>query len=248
MYREAVSNQTIAPIKTLNLARALRKMRSKHDKRGLLKLAYILALAIWQYCNTKWMTSSWRPSNFCFVDHHNPEPGKDSSYPYISISEWGFDRDAKPASDDYGISIAARYPFLMSLGMLLIDIGLGTHQAAWDELPTMDSVCLTAHRILSANHDEWHLKHLKDIASSCFNNKLFVSLADSIGNESLRSLIFKEIVRPLELMYRASIGEELQCNRVGNLQAAEYPIEDSDAQEARRQLIEEDEHLLGSSL
>lgn len=243
MYLEADCPQTIAPVKTLSLARMLRGMGSEpeHTDR-LFQISYVLALTIWQYCNTKWMSAVWRPSDFYFVDEHNYDSGNSPairSYPYISIKKWSLDREATAASDDYsGMSLAARYPALMSLGMLLIDVGLGTHEAAWDECSSKDDICLRAHRILSANRGRWPLKDLEGIASSCFNNRLFVNLADSLGSESLRSLIFKEIVRPLEVIYRASTGEELQlqCKRSIYPQSAEDSIEDAAAEETRRRI------------
>lgn len=92
-------------------------------------LAYVLAQSVWQFYDSDWMKTRWTSETIQFVREYSPpfhegEPNVFASKPYFSVRFGEDDPDACESSSTFGE--IHRYPRVRALGIMLVEIGIGS--------------------------------------------------------------------------------------------------------------------------
>ena len=221
--------ETISLRSVLSFYRLTGKMR--------LVLAYILAHSTWRYYDSDWMRARWSTDTIHFAKEHSA----DRRYTRIYACKPCFSVNIPISEDDvvefYDGFVAHKYPRVLALGILLVDIGrdhpLQDERYSFEELQQrINSDCAIG--INTINRDK-HWPFLgglssavrtkyKEITQACFDKRLFVGkLVEDYNSgrakfktdqtvdqnvEERRSILQKRIVAPLE-----SLLEELDWTR-----------------------------------
>ncbi|KIW11595.1 hypothetical protein PV08_10896 [Exophiala spinifera] len=102
-------------------------------------LAYIIARSVWQFYNSDWMRTQWSTDRIHFVQERpvadRTRQMLDPSYPYLTFafdSEATSDAPVEYCTED---SIYHRYPLILALGIILIELCQRTpaDKSAYDE-------------------------------------------------------------------------------------------------------------------
>ncbi|KAM0345647.1 hypothetical protein ACHAPU_006301 [Fusarium lateritium] len=184
-----------------------------------LVLAYIISRSFWQYYDSPWMNTKWTSDSLHFL----PEPLSDeqqqadkgtglyASRPYYVVCFEKEGDEFMEYCDSY--SVIYRYPRLLALCMMLLEIGLG------EPLPTQH--CEALEGTLNAN---WNLaKRLVDkprswgdfdypdyrkVVSNCLNRTLFDEAGETEERDSevsvitRKAVLYEAVVSPLEKLLK----------------------------------------------
>ncbi|OAL30829.1 hypothetical protein AYO22_01449 [Fonsecaea multimorphosa] len=196
---------------SLSLSDALRIGRLSHEMKVI--LAYIIAKSVWEFYDSDWMSRPWSAEDIHFMQE---KPGNKRGEPLISINRpylavrWGEGDDRESESSNI-VGQIHRYPKILSLGWILIEIATGkrARDLSQNDQVNVNSDWLSAREFLSRTSpwDEFDYKNYWDAARNCFNNQFFLKGAmSSIGKEtfvdieSRRRMIMEEVVTPLEAL------------------------------------------------
>ncbi|EFQ25226.1 uncharacterized protein GLRG_00370 [Colletotrichum graminicola M1.001] len=171
-----------------------------------IRLAYIFALAIWQYYDTEWMPHPWTKSNIEITS----EIDSDDCYPYINPSLWRGRTSSKGRETLEETRIAGYgtvYPKLMALGILMVELRKGPtygdgSQTDMTEQRIRDN--MDYFNYLPRYGRDWNPDYV-NVIRKCFDSSLFQG---SSGVESRQHIIEREIVIPLERLYRYAVCNE----------------------------------------
>ena len=215
-----VPDQRLVHEPGISLAQILQQQRLTPKMK--INLAYTIARSVWQYYDSDWMGSGWTSRNIHFM----LERSKRSDHSYVNSSapclaaEFQNTQDTIPVY--HGIShLIHRYPRVLFLGMLLIDIA---HSSYEDEI--MDANQTQQYKAnkdylkgldILKNDSQWPALGTDDAArsdvrgayraatESCFDLKIFKSdttsssssIAD-VGVKEHREILYERVVWPLE--------------------------------------------------
>ena len=168
-------------------------------------LAYIVARSVWEFYDSDWMSRPWTAEDIHFLrerpDDGAEEPVVSINRPYLAV-RW--EELPNPETDISNvIGKIHRYPRILSLGLMLIEIGTG--QPAMDlfqgQPENINSDWLSAKAFLSKSTpwDDFDYRCYWDAARSCINNHFYLTAAPVVSEaESRRRMILEEVISPLE--------------------------------------------------
>ncbi|KAF5662958.1 peptidase S8 subtilisin kexin sedolisin [Fusarium heterosporum] len=185
------------------------------SNRMKLVLAYIVSRSFWQYYDSPWMNTKWTSDSMHFLSEPLPDEhqhadrsgGFYASRPYYVVCYEKEGDEFMEYCDSY--SVIYRYPRLLALCIMLLEIGLG------EPLPVQD--CEAMEGTLNAN---WNLaKRLVDkpkswgdfdypdyrkVVSNCLNRTLFDEAGETEKRDSevsvitRKAVLYEAVVAPLE--------------------------------------------------
>jgi nucleoside phosphorylase len=173
-------------------------------------LAYIVARSVWEFYNSDWMSRPWNADDIHFLQE---PPGDIDGQPVVSVNrpylavQW---RENQTLMDDTSTEVGKvhRYPRVLSLGLMLIEIGTG--KRASDLFPdyqkNVNSAWLSAKEFLvePSPWEDFDYRSYWDAVRSCVNNQFFLRANPAVGSDMLadvegrRQMIFDDVVTPLE--------------------------------------------------
>lgn len=173
-------------------------------------LAYIIAISAWEFYDSDWMSKPWSADDIHFLQEHpdenNGQPVVSVNRPYLAV-EWKKDQTS---NDDTSTVVGKihRYPRVLSLGLMLIEIGTG--KRARELFPNyqtnVNSDWLSAKDFLSkpTPWEDFDYRSYWDAARSCVNNQFFLRATSGVDGhmmadiEGRRRMILDDVVTPLE--------------------------------------------------
>lgn len=209
---------SIPLVKALQLHRLSTRMK--------IALSYILAQSFWQFYNSDWMKSRWTSEFIHFMLEKSLDDVRDAGEPKIKACNpcYSFrfnDSDSDFAEHCVAPRISHRYPRVLALGILLLEIGGEVPPPEDNAGPSQhQSIVLkinndwaTGKRVLkSTRWPDFDFKYSGTIAQSyktvvgnCFDEKIFKTNADQRpdqGIEDRRSIFYERIVYPLNKLLR----------------------------------------------
>ncbi len=183
-------------------------------------LAYILARSVWQFYNSDWMKTKWTSETIQFMPERDPAQKLYACKPCFAVQ---FD----DAGDDFAeycalYSVIHRYPRVLALGVLLIDIGRKTYlvHAPSEAVPLQRKINDDYVMAKKAFEDSsWPAfdgltnkivaKRYKAVVGNCFNRELFsratfdskgTNLSSEQGVEERRAILYERVVYPLHIL------------------------------------------------
>ncbi|KAK6514614.1 hypothetical protein TWF281_004812 [Arthrobotrys megalospora] len=221
-----VGIDTVTPLRYIQSATGisftdfLQTFRTKMSKIEKFRLAYILAKSVWQYYGSDWMRDPWTHEDIQFLEEHTDENSEDSlpsSYgPYLAPN---FAPSDTHTGEFYSEGLLIhRYPGILSLGVMLIDIIKGRLSPDFqgDQPYTYRKIreCYTLASI--AKNDLDCDVVYKAVVERCLDRKLFENAQfnpsdPQDGLETRQAIIYKEIVAPLKyLLAIPNVGSRLR--------------------------------------
>ena len=220
----------IANEESISLAEVLQRHDMVAKKRLL--LAYVLSKSFWQYYNSDWMSVRWTLGTVQFFHERLDEDEDDGAglldgSPYIALPPADSTPSLLSAEHLPNEAVVHRYPRLLALGMLLLDIGRRRRRGCTEESgqcgPEQETIeeristdLNSIRRALRPNSrwprldiQEEARQTLRAVLDNCSNPKLFeVDPANgSIGTvdggltiEERRAVIYRRIVHPLKCL------------------------------------------------
>ncbi|EXJ69231.1 uncharacterized protein A1O5_07267 [Cladophialophora psammophila CBS 110553] len=174
-------------------------------------LAYIIARSAWEFYDSDWMSRSWTAEDIHFMqelacDNDDVEPLIFINRPYLAVRR----EDASIIESETSSVIGQihRYPRILALGMMLIEIGTGRRARSLfsNYHENLNSDWHSARQFLSKTvpWDGFDYRAFWDATRNCVNNKLFLKgpIARIGGHtlvdiEARRRIIFEDVVTPL---------------------------------------------------
>lgn len=173
-------------------------------------LAYIIAISAWEFYDSDWMSEPWSADDIHFLQEHPDEidgqPFVSVNRPYLAV-EWEKDQTSKGDISTV-VGKIHRYPRVLSLGLMLIEIGTG--KRARELFPNyqtnVNSDWLSAKEFLSKLNpwEDFDYRSYWDAARTCVNNHFFLRATSSVDGhmvpdiEGRRQMILDDVVTPLE--------------------------------------------------
>lgn len=199
-------------------------------------LAYILALSVWHFYDSKWMNTLWTSQTIEFLWHYKYRHGKDkanlfATKPCFSVRFGESDRDACETTSTKGL--IHRYPRVLMLGVMLVEIGKG------EECSELKNIEDSRGQALSFNEAYWWAHgHSEDDAAwpnfdystyrravkNCLDLHIFAPLSTvhpnnpADGARERRETLFKKVVLPLEQLVQYT-GWMEELNTIEPMQA-----------------------------
>jgi hypothetical protein len=222
-----------------------------------LALAYILAQSVWQYYDSDWMKTRWTSKTIQFMKEcGNNGVSKQGNLftwkPYLSVRFGEEDPESGEFSDIDGE--IHRYPRIRALGIMLVEIGIGSPLHRSDQTRVGQSLAAKINEDLllamqySKNEKLWrdcdYPKYLGAV-SHCLDPGTF-ALAPCIrgqgdkeeveGLKQRRNILYDKVVFPLEELLQGT-GWMEQLTKIGPL---ETPTKSSTAQLVAEQSSNDD--------
>jgi len=217
-----------------------------------LLLAYILARSFWQFYDSEWMSSQWTTEavQFFWRCPDESHAKHDSSYcllkrsPYFTLT---LQKSHSLLAAEYlpTEEVIHRYPRVLSLGIMLLEIGQGKGHGKAAEYISTQGMTFEAkinnfvHDITKTLHKKaWPCFDLQEevrqayrfIVRNCSDSKLFeANLKESSSQnnsvltvEERRAILYKAIVYPLKELLQ-KLG---WLDKSGNIQSKDYDEDD----------------------
>lgn len=238
--------QVVEHAQTMSLATILQAYRLTAKMKAA--LAYILAQSVWQFYDSDWMSTRWTSETVQFFKEHislrrEGEPKLFASKPYVSVDFGNEDVDASESSSVVGE--LHRYPRVRSLGIMLVEIGIGLL------LPRSEREYATLSHTAQINRDwslateisnsedawqEFDYRKYRTAVSNCLSPAIFVNapfmpnaseeqLAE--GLKKRRKILYDSVISPLEDLLQGT-GWKDELDKIGPLTALSKarPIKD----------------------
>lgn len=213
------TDQVLINKPSVSLAQVLHQHRLSEKMK--INLAYTLARSIWQYYDSDWMGSPWTCETIHFMlegSHLSRQSCIDATKPSCTVH---FQAGAERLPERYNIPVIHKYPRVLALGMLLIDIGRtpyeqGSLAVATTQVERVNTDYMWGRRI-SERDPKWPDLGIADAArqrlrtvyktatQSCFDKNIFgdalvpASPKDgSVDVEEHRRILYERVVWPLE--------------------------------------------------
>ncbi|KAI4192241.1 MAG: hypothetical protein LQ350_008681, partial [Teloschistes chrysophthalmus] len=113
--------EPLEPTQSVSLTSVL--MHYRLTGKMKLILAYILAQSVWRYYNSDWMKTQWSTDSIHFLKIQAPDTAGTSLYAYSPCFAVQFLDPQIEVAEFYNGPVAHKYPRLLALGNLLLDIG-----------------------------------------------------------------------------------------------------------------------------
>lgn len=186
----------------------------KMSRKAKCILAYTLARSVWQYYGSDWMNTPWTHENIHFLDDHGSR-NQAAAKPFYCCRPYLVPQFAKAESDIpefcEGDSVMHKYPKVLALGILLIEIAKGELLEACKISRSYDNDSINEHFISawsSLTHgilgEDDDYTTYKDAVKKCLDFDLFVDApyipGESRPEESLkerRAILYAKVVSPL---------------------------------------------------
>ena len=232
-------DQNILHKPSIPLAKALKLHQL--STRMKIALSYILAQSFWQFYNSDWMKTRWTSEFIHFMLEKSPDDVRDVEQPKIKACNpcYSFrfnDSDSDFTEHCVAPKIRHRYPRVLALGILLLEIGGDAPPPEVDAGPSQhQSIVLkinndwvTGKSVLKSQRwPDFDFKSsgtiaqtYKAVVANCFDEDIFKTDADQgseQGIEDRRTIFYERIVYPLKKLLK-------DMGWLDNLEAIE-PIE-----------------------
>ncbi|CZR67281.1 uncharacterized protein PAC_17180 [Phialocephala subalpina] len=218
---EAPSPRNLKPVEGTSLAKLLDEA-SRITRRVKVLLAYTVARSVWQYYNTYWMSSPWTHEVIYFIEEKDKGNNYYKLHPYFSVH---FKKHHDLIRDFYtGPDLTFRYPNVLALGMLLIEIGTGKpfkeldQSTQWDETQINDLWSLAWTAAAKSNLGNATHETYAAVVQSCLDDDLFGEAPFDEANpeknlEIRRAILYSKIVLPLETLVD-SFRDDLELHEI----------------------------------
>lgn len=206
--------QTLGPDRGLHLGEMLRTFKMRHGMRPV--IAYIIAQSVWHFYDSDWMNVEWMTSSIYFINELSAENNEVAYYckPYLNASF----KNTETISPEYkeGLGIMHRYPRLLALGMILLEIATGQsiasegHPDQWNAQKINQQLTrLTVLLKTSRFEDDCNYPHYKASVEKCLNIGLFKNApfnpkSPKENLEERRSILYNEVVDPLKQLFEGT--------------------------------------------
>lgn len=206
---------------------SLSDMLQQHDVAvKKLLLAYVLAKSVWQYYNSDWMSVRWTPRSVQFFHERRGDDDDDDSAgpldgsPYVVLPNLDTAPSLLSAEHIPTEAVVHRYPRLLALGMLLLEIGRPKRRACRQRPPEQETIVERISTDLnnirralkpnskwpSLNVQEEARQSFKAVLENCSNPRIFeTDIANStdptdggLTIEERRAIIYRRVVHPLK--------------------------------------------------
>ncbi|KAH8800613.1 hypothetical protein F5884DRAFT_636397, partial [Xylogone sp. PMI_703] len=203
----------IVPGPSVSLAQVFRTRRLSTKMKII--LAYIIARSVWQLYDSDWLKTEWTINNIHFMIEQSPEIDceiqEGQLYACRPCFAFQFNNRRGPELEEYcdAWSIIHRYPRILALGILLLEIG----RVSSDD--SMDTPSQSLQAKLNNDHtrgvttlkrSNWPdfdfdsggtvVKAYKDVVRSCFDTKTLRNMPKDDVQER-REYLYKHVVSPL---------------------------------------------------
>ncbi|KAL7930206.1 hypothetical protein V8C35DRAFT_313804 [Trichoderma chlorosporum] len=231
-YRPSLLKQMVQPLPGISLANILENYHLSAKMKAV--LAYTLAYSVWQYYDTDWMTTTWTSETIQFIwESENSRPGHQSlvfpSKPYLSVQ---FDNE-DPFFDEYSTveDEIHYYPRIRTLGIMLVEIGIGSPLPKQDRGHQAQSIAATTNQYLTQAirclndgklWESFEFSDYRDAVKDCLDPKTFTLYGEAEetqqGLRQRRDMLYKKVVSRLkELLEGTKWMEQLTNNRIDPL-------------------------------
>lgn len=231
-YRPTLLKQMVRHLPGISLANILENYHLSAKMKTV--LAYILAHSVWQYYDTDWMTTTWTSETIQFVwESDNSLPGHQGllfpSKPYLSVQ---FD-NKDPYFDEYSTveGLIHYYPRIRTLGIMLVEIGIGSPLPKKDREHQAQSLAATTNQYLTQAirclndgklWENFEFPDYRDAVKDCLDPKAFTLYGEAEetqqGLRQRRDMLYKKVVSRLkELLEGTKWMEQLTNNRIDPL-------------------------------
>ena len=227
-----IHKQIVEHLPSISLADILRLYHLTAKMR--VALAYILALSVWQYYDSDWMKTRWTSETIQFMKDSTHGQGQLFAWkPYLSVRFSDEDRGSDEFSDADGE--IHRYPRIRALGVMLVEIGIGSPLHRSDKERPDQSLAAKVNEdlLLAMQYSEspklWRdcdYPHYLDAVRQCLNPGTF-ALAPCIrgvgdkeeveGLKQRRRILYDKVVFPLEELLQGTRWME-QLTTIGPLE------------------------------
>lgn len=216
--------EPLEPCESISLMNVLLNYRLTGKMK--LVLAYILAHSVWRYYNSDWMKAKWSTDSIHFLKIKAPDMSGTRIYACNPCFAVQFQAPNDEVTEFYNGVVAHKYPRLLALGNLLLDIGcqrlpLSRTSLSTDNLDQQinDDCALSMNTLrrddnwpyLGTMRDTSVRTKYKEITQACFDKNLFLpcmtaaSAMISIQKEpqsiqdaeERRGILYKRVVAPL---------------------------------------------------
>jgi nucleoside phosphorylase len=178
-------------------------------------LAYILARSVWQYYNSDWMKSPWTSKSIHFMFEPHSDPASSERNIYACRPYYAFQFDEPDGIEEYCHmpSIVHRYPRILALGNILVDIARNLQQVSAAELnqtpeSKINSDWSTGMKALrdedwpafNFSTDSQVAETYRRLVMKCFGEDILRRTQGNISNlvEDRRAFLYENVVYPLE--------------------------------------------------
>ena len=214
----------VVPGPSISLTQALKDYRISSKRK--IYLAYILAKSVWQYYDSDFMRAPWTADSVHFMQEskYNTDgdsvPGVDLLSPCFAYVPSILEQSKSTEYCD-SYSVLHRYPKVLALGVLLVDICRTRPPNANTKAKSLEAQInndFTSYsEIVRSNHwpnlEVWHedaIRTYKDAVCKCLDPKLFhippsSKTPDQEGIKRRRNALYTYVVLPLETLC-ADIG------------------------------------------
>lgn len=221
-------------------------------------LAYILAHSVWQYYDTDWMATTWTSETIEFIwENEDSLPGRlFPSKPYLSVQFGNED----PYFGEYSTmeGVIHYYPRIRALGIMLVEIGIGSPLPKPDREHQGQSLAATtnqnltqAFRCLNKGNlwENFEFPDYRDAVKDCLDPKTFIFHGEAEetqqGLEYRRDMLYRKVVSRLkELLEGTKWMEQLTNNTIGPLNTSirNTPVQQVDQQSLNDGLWGQQDH------
>lgn len=210
--------QQVDPGPSISLRGILQTHRLSN--RMKLVLAYIISRSFWQYYDSPWMGTKWTSDSIHFlrepvVDDDVPDVERGGLYassPYFVVEFSGEENDEFVEYCD-SFSVIYRYPRLLALCILLLEIGRGESLSLEDHGSTeanLNATWTLAKRLADKNKawGDFDYPDYRKAVLNCLSRKLFEesSTTDQTRPEmdifTRKAVVYKTVVQPLEKLLK----------------------------------------------
>jgi hypothetical protein len=228
---EEVAQRNVKTVEGMSLADLLARARSSMPKSVKIQIAYTIAKSVWQYYNSFWMSNPWTHENIYFLEERIRGTSSYKPHPYFAGH---FKKHKRKIRDFYTAQdLTFNYPYVLALGMLLIEIVTGNpfkdkdYSGQWDETQINDYFDLAWKAAAQCNlGDSLVDKGFAAVLQNCLDVDLFHVAPFDEDNptknlEDRQSILYSKVVLPLEKLDNAYRGhwELPEIQREGNVQA-----------------------------
>ncbi|KAL7965773.1 peptidase S8/S53 domain-containing protein [Trichoderma sp. SZMC 28014] len=231
-YRPSLLKQMVQHLPGISLANILENYHLSAKMKTA--LAYILAHSVWQYYDTDWMTTTWTSETIQFIweskDGFSGHQGLlFPSKPYLCVQ---FDNE-DPSFNEYSTvkDEIHYYPRIRTLGIMLVEIGIGSPLPKQDRERQVQSLAATTNQYLTQAirclndgklWENFEFPDYRDAVKDCLDPRMFTLYGEAEetqqGLRQRRDMLYKKVVSRLkDLLEGTKWMEQLINNRIDPL-------------------------------
>ncbi|KAK0647029.1 hypothetical protein B0T16DRAFT_414601 [Cercophora newfieldiana] len=182
-------------------------------------LAYILAKAVWYYYDSDWMSMGMTEDSVYFMGETQEDDVTYFCKPYLSLPPGG----SRQVEYRHVTGMLHRYPRVLALGIMLVEIATGRHLATeghpnhWDARTVNQKVLKLQGQVNSDEfHEDCRFPRYRDAVKKCldpllFQNAVFNPQKPTENLSERRRILYNEVVDPLrQLVEGTGWNDELE--------------------------------------